>query len=333
MGHVYLAEDPNTSSAVALKLIDIGTDQDSREVVEAEKRGAALHARLCGVDLRVAQIHEVGELDGFFYIVMEYVDGRDLSEVLTEGPLDTRRAVDIAIVLCEVLATAHGFEAALGGEQYHGIVHGDIKPRNIRLTTSGGVKILDFGIAKALSLTRSFTRNVFGSIPYASPERLNTGEVDEASDVWSIGVVLYEMLQGRPYFGDENSARVEHAIRSYSALSASLLEIPMGLRQILGKALAPDPAMRYPSADALRRDLVAFREGKPLSVEAELGMHSNGADPDATRRTVAPSFDDAGDAPTRRTTAPARAAPPHPDPGSVLRSYRSGVLERVVCLA
>ncbi|HWQ53180.1 MAG TPA: serine/threonine-protein kinase [Bryobacteraceae bacterium] len=288
MGRVYLAEDGPGGRRVALKLIDIGTDQDTREVLEAERRGAALQARLSEIDHRVAQVCEAGERDGYFYIAMEYVEGQDLSEIVARGPMPAWRAVAVAIELCEVLAHAHTLDG-------HGIVHGDIKPRNIRITPEGRVKVLDFGIAKALSATRNFTRNQFGSVPYSSPERLNTGEVDAASDLWSVAVVLYEMLQGAPYFRAENNARVEALIRNYEALLPAIEDVPPGLQQILARALAPQPQYRYPTAGEFQADLLAFREGR-LAVA--------GQDPDATRRT-APRLDD--DA-TRRTSPPAPEA-------------------------
>ena len=308
MGRVYLAEEGGHK--VALKLIDLGTDQDSREVLEAERRGAELQDRLSAIDPRVARIYEAGESDGYFYIAMEYVEGQDLSEILTHGALPPPRAVAIAIEICEVLANAHTLTAALNGHEYHGIVHGDIKPRNIRITADGRVKVLDFGIAKALSASRNFTRNQFGSVPYSSPERLNTGEVDAASDLWSIAVVLHEMLAGMPYFRAENIGKLEHSIRTYQAVLPSLEAIPPGLRQILERALAPQPQYRYVTARDLEADLLAWREGR-LAIPAE--------DPDATRRTAPPPGDDA----TRRTApAAAPAAPAAPAARPAARKNR-----------
>lgn len=302
MGRVYLAEDDEAGRKVALKLIDVGTDQDTCEVLEAERRGAALQDRLSEIDPRVAHIYEAGERDGYFYIAMEYVEGQDLSEILARGPLEPQAAVGIAIEICEVLEHAHTLKAALDGHEYFGIVHGDIKPRNIRIMPDGRVKVLDFGIAKALSASRNFTRNQFGSIPYSSPERLNTGEVDAASDLWSVGVVLFEMLAGAPYFRAENIGRLEHLIRGYQAASPGLDTLPAGLRQIVARALAPQPQFRYPRAQDLEADLLAWREGRLAVAEPD-------ADMDATRRTAA-----ADQEATRRTAPPAGAQPPAPAP-------------------
>ena len=126
--------------------------------------------------------------------------GRISPRFWRNAPLGVPFAARIGRDLCDVLHHAHTFSAEIEGHQYHGIVHGDIKPRNIRITPDGQVKVLDFGIAKALSLTRKFTTNQFGSSQYSSPERLNTGDVDIASDLWSVGVVLYEIVTGKPYF-------------------------------------------------------------------------------------------------------------------------------------
>ncbi|MGH9632684.1 MAG: serine/threonine-protein kinase [Bryobacteraceae bacterium] len=311
MGRVYLATDTEQNRPVALKLIDHGSDADSQEVVDAERRGSILQARLGALDPRVTVIYEYGDLDGYFYIAMEFVEGRDLSEVLAEGAIGIPFATRIACDICEVLLHAHNFKATIEGHDYHGIVHGDIKPRNIRVTTEGEIKVLDFGIAKALSLTRKFTHNQFGSIQYSSPERLNTGDVDAASDLWSVGVVLYEMTAGRPYFKAETVPKLEHIVRNYSALQPMPEEWPAGLRAILRKALSPDPALRYASAEAMLLDLHAFREGKAEAAEAAAA-----GDVEATRRTAKPSLapleEDEGR--TRRTlvASPAGAAAPVP---------------------
>ena len=141
-------------------------------------------------------------------------------------------AVDVAFAVAQTLENAHNLEAAIGGKWIQGIVHGDIKPKNIRIDSHANVRVLDFGIAKALSLSRELTRNEFGSVPYASPERLESGEVNAGSDLWSLAVMLYEMVTGlQPYHG-ESTERLERMIRS---------------------GIAPPPAPD-PCPEALRRD-------------------------------------------------------------------------------
>jgi serine/threonine protein kinase len=289
MGRVFEAEDPVGPRRVALKLIYLGTDPDSLQIVSAERLGAELQTRLCAVDKRVTAIYESGEMPRYFYIVMEYVDGRDLSELYAGKGLEPMLAARITQDVLEVLEHAHNFSTTLDGRSIRGVVHGDLKPRNIRLTPTGEVKVLDFGIAKALSLTRNFTHNVFGSMQYCSPERLLTGEVDTGADLWAVGAILYEMLVGRPYFHAENGSKIEHMIRSYDHVLPLPEQLPGSLRNILRRALHPDSHARYQTAAEFARDLQTFRNGQAISAPA---------DEEATRRV--PRNDDA----TKRTSQP-----------------------------
>src|SRR5579863_1424185 len=171
MADVYLAQDSETGSSVALKLIEHANDQDTRDSIAAERRGVELQARLADIDPRVVKVYGSGDVDDYFFVSMEYIDGQDLADLMHRGPLVPSFAVDVAIAVAETLEHAHSLEAAIDGRNCLGIVHGDIKPKNIRIDAHGEVRVLDFGIAKALSLSRRLTRNEFGSVPYASPER------------------------------------------------------------------------------------------------------------------------------------------------------------------
>ena len=137
MGRVFEAEDPVGPRRVALKLIDLGTDPDSLEILSAERLGAELQTRLCAIDKRVTAIYESGEMPRYFYIVMEYVDGRDLSELYVGTGLEPTLAARITQDVLEVLDHAHNFSTTLEGRSIRGVVHGDLKPRNIRLTPGG----------------------------------------------------------------------------------------------------------------------------------------------------------------------------------------------------
>ena len=155
MGRVFLAYDPVLNRQVGLKLIDAGGDRDSNDVVAAERRGATLQDQLAKREAsgRVAQIFDVGDRDGYFYIAMEYIEGEDLSELVARGPLDPQRAVGIALDILDVLVKAHTFQTVIEDRTHRGIIHGDIKPRNIRITEAGQVKVL-----RGLNLKMSFIK-------------------------------------------------------------------------------------------------------------------------------------------------------------------------------
>jgi serine/threonine protein kinase len=317
MGRVFLAYDPMLNRQVGLKLIDAGADRDSIDAVEAERRGATLQDQLAKREPggRVAQIFDVGEREGYFYIAMEYIEGEDLSELVARAPLPPARAVSIALDILDVLVKAHSFQTVIEDRQHRGIIHGDIKPRNIRITPAGQVKVLDFGIAKAVSMTRSITFNQFGSIPYSSPERLQTGDMDARSDVWSVAIVLFEMLTGKPYFHAEASSKLEWLIRNYRTLAPSIATLPRGLREILSRALDPDLNRRFPSAAQFQAALHEWRAvAGPVATTP--------TDPDATRRTAYANTDER----TRRTSAP---APPVIPKKPALRPGVLGELKRV----
>ena len=307
MGRVYLATDTLSNAEVALKLIDLEGGPEQVEIVDAERRGAILQARLCGLDSRIVQVNAYGELNEYYFIEMEYIHGQDLSEVLAKGPLGVPFAARIGADICGVLDVTHTFRGEIDDHSYHGVVHGDIKPRNIRITDAGQVKVLDFGIAKALSLTRRFTRNSFASSQYSSPERLNTGEVDVASDLWSVGVVLFEVVTGQPYFSNDSGEKLDNIIRNYREVRPLPSTIAAPFRAILRKALSPNPERRYTTAAAFASDLHAFLNGKPTVAETETEPVFND---ESTRRTAAPIAPLDDSAPTRRTAAPSPQQPP-----------------------
>jgi predicted Ser/Thr protein kinase len=294
MADVYLANDSEAGREVALKLVEHIADSDTRDVIEAERRGASLQQQLAAIDPRVVRVYEFGDLDGFFFVAMEYIDGQDLAELMRRGPLAVEFATDSAIAVAETLDHAHNLETVSEGRNFQGIVHGDIKPKNIRVDARGNIRVLDFGIAKALSFSRRLTRNEFGSVPYASPERLDSGEVDAQSDLWSLAVMLYEMVTGLQPYQADSTERLERMIRSRIPPPPAPDPCPDSLRRILMKALANDPAVRYRSARDFANELILFRTGGPIEAATV-------QDQDATRRT-APAPRPPDDA-TRRTTA------------------------------
>ena len=262
MTDVYLANDIIENRHVALKVVRTGGDALNRLILEAERRGAAIQKELEAVDPRMVQVYEYGEQDGYFYVAMQYVEGRNLAEVLrSERVIDPVRAATIALELCEQLAKFHSAEAA--------VVHGDIKPSNIHIGRHDTVRLLDFGIAKTLRGDCEATVHNFGSPGYCSPERLARSEVDQHSDLWAVGATLYEMLGGAPPYQAENTRKLEAVIRSKRPPRSLSSSIPRGLRMVVSKSLAPAPAQRYASADAFQSDLQAFLEQRATAAEME----------------------------------------------------------------
>jgi serine/threonine-protein kinase len=340
MADVYLAQDMESGAPVALKVIEHSADPESREVIAAERRGVVLQAQLAAIDPRVVGIYDSGDLDSFFYVAMEYIDGQDLAELLcphagSVKPLTPEFAVDVALAVAETLDHAHTLSVAIDGKDFQGIVHGDIKPRNIRIDSRGEVRVLDFGIAKALSLSRRLTRNEYGSVPYASPERLDLGEVNALSDLWSLAVTLYEMVTGLQPYHSQSTERLERMILSRIPPPPAPDPCPEPLRRILRKALAPAQELRYRTASEFAADLRAFRAGEPIAISDE--------DLDATRRTVREAEETEA---TRRTTPRAEdrevenrqakaPAPQRPVKASATRHSRPsffGYLMRAVAL-
>jgi serine/threonine protein kinase len=315
MALVVLATDTRTGRNVALKLVPIGLSGEARDILEAEQLGAELQRQFSHISTHVPAVYEhLANESGYFLVAMEYLDGENLSDVIARGALPVDRAVTIALELCAFLDAAHNFAPVIDGQPRRSVVHGDLKPQNVRITSSGAVKVLDFGIAKALSLSRKVTRNDFGTRPYLSPERLDDdGDVNEFADLWAVGVMLYEMIRGaRPYEAPDTQ-RLERIIRSRQPPVPLTGRCPDGLAAIAARLLGPTPDVRYESARAIREDLERFRSGQ-RTVAEEQGWPARARDEEATRRTTRANEHTADEA-TRRT----RPVVPPPLPTSALR--------------
>jgi serine/threonine protein kinase len=296
-GSVFLARDTRTQQRVALKLVPHGSDHDALEILAAERWGAELQKQLSHVSPHVPTVFEHGDHESGYYVAMEYLDGENLSTLISRGRLSADRAAGIAIELCRFVEAAHLFETVIGDREFRSVVHGDLTPRNVRITAAGKVKVLDFGIAKALSLSRKVTRNDFGTLWYLSPERLETGVVDEYVDFWAIGVMLFEMVGASRPFQAEDTRRLERLIVARSG-APQLQDCPAGLQSVIAKLLAPTPEDRYASAREIREDLERFRSGQRTQSEQE-GWPNRKSDQPETRRTRAAA--DADEEKTRRT--------------------------------
>jgi eukaryotic-like serine/threonine-protein kinase len=256
MAEVYLARDESLDRLVALKAL---FPEYAREpsFVERFRREAQAAANLNHPN--IVAIYDWGQESGTYFIVMEYVEGRSLRDLIrSEGALDPGQAADITAEIASALAFAHR----------SGVVHRDVKPGNVLLTRSGTVKVTDFGIARAgTSDGLTQTGSVMGTATYFSPEQAQGLAVDGRSDVYSVGVVLYELVCGVAPFIAESPVSVayKHVREEPIPPSQRTAGIPPALEQIIMTALAKDPERRYQSADDLRADLLRFRRGRPLA--------------------------------------------------------------------
>lgn len=325
MAHVFLATDTRSGQRVALRLVPLGYDHEAREILEAERLGAQLQEQFSAICALVPKVFEHGELPDYFYVAMECLDGENLSDVIGRGRVTAERAAGIASELCAFLEAAHAFETTVNGRPLRSLLHGDLKPRNVRVTTSGAVKVLDFGMAKALSLSRKVTRTDFGTLGYMSPERLETGEMDAYADFWALGVILYQMVGGVPPFAAPDTRRLERLITSRRPPPSLDGVCPPALQAIVAKLLAPTPDLRYARATAIREDLQRYltgiethaqREGWPARLDEPPTQRTRSAseENEATRRTR--SDVSATEQATARTTAtiPPANAPAVPPP-------------------
>lgn len=271
MTDVYLAIDTVENRKTALKLVKSSGDSVTKLVLEAERRGAAIQREMHALDPRVVEIYDFGDVDGYFFVAMQYVEGRNLAEVLqAEKAIDPDRAAVIALEICEQLAKFHSWQST--------VVHGDIKPSNIHIGANDTVRLLDFGIAKTLRADHDATAHNFGSPGYCSPERLQRSEVDQQSDLWAVAATLYEMLAGTPLYQAEDTRKLEALIRSRRPPRALPGTVPKPLRLIVSKGLARNEARRYRSAAEFMIDLQAFLGHRPTLAE----MERRGWNPNAT---------------------------------------------------
>src|SRR5579862_428882 len=274
MAEVFRAHDRLLDRPVALKILFPELSVD-RSFVERFRREAQAAANLSHPN--IVPVFDWGEDAGTYFIVMEFVDGRALSSILrTAGPLHPDRAAEIAADVAGALAYAHR----------HGVIHRDVKPGNVLITDEGTVKVTDFGIARAVNTEESLTQTgaVMGTATYFSPEQAEGMGVDTRSDIYSLGVVLFEMVVGRPPFlGDTPVAVASKHVREHPPAPREINPgIPPDLEAIILKCMAKSPEHRYATGDELRVDLMRFREGRAVAAM----LHPTGVNPSVGTTTT-----------------------------------------------
>src|SRR6266480_2290601 len=275
MGDVYLATDITAGRKAALKLLPERFTADAERLKRFQQEA---HAVVALNHPNILTVYEIGQDHSIHYIASELIEGETLRDRLTRGPMQLSEAVDIAIQVASALAAAHNT----------GIVHRDIKPENIMLRQDGYVKVLDFGIAKlaeqevpatiprneALLLVETNLGSILGTVRYMSPEQAYGAPVDKRTDIWSLGVVLYEMLTGHAPFSGETPGEAMSSILEMEPppLTSYVAHTPAELQKIISKTLRKDREERYRSAHELLQALKNLRH--KLEIDAELQRSS-----------------------------------------------------------
>ncbi len=250
MAVVYKARCHRLNRLVAIKILkdDYSQDEEFRRRFHAESQAVAMLSHP-----NIVSVYDVSTSNGADYIVMELIDGITLKQYMEKkGVLNWKETLHFAIQIGKALDHAHS----------RGIVHRDIKPHNVMVLKNGSVKVTDFGIARVMSKSNTLTKEALGSVHYISPEQAKGGRVDSRSDIYSLGVVMYEMMTGRPPYDGESpvAVAIQHINGKPTMPSTLNPNMPGGLEQIIMKAMAQAPNARYATATAMLYDMDEFRK-------------------------------------------------------------------------
>ena len=309
MAVVYKARCHRLNRLVAIKILkdEHAQDEEFRRRFHAESQAVAMLSHP-----NIVSVYDVSSSDDAHYIVMELIDGITLKQYMEKkGILNWKETLHFAIQIAKALEHAHS----------RGIVHRDIKPHNVMVLKNGSVKVADFGIARVMSKSNTLTKEALGSVHYISPEQAKGGRVDSRSDLYSLGVVMYEMITGRPPYDGESpvAVAIQHINGGAKMPSTLNPNIPGGLEQIIMKAMAHDPAGRYANATAMLYDMDEFRKEPAMLFEYntppldEVTRMQHGAAAAERPQTSAP-----------KTTAERVVAGRNEQPGRVVRGGAAG---------
>ncbi len=254
MAVVYKARCHKLNRLVAIKILkdDYIQDEEFRRRFHAESQAVAMFSHP-----NIVSVYDVSTSDAADYIVMELIDGITLKQYMEKkGVLNWKETLHFAIQIGKALDHAHG----------RGVVHRDIKPHNVMVLKNGSVKVADFGIARVMSKSNTLTKEALGSVHYISPEQAKGGRVDSRSDIYSLGVVMYEMMTGRPPYDGESpvAVAIQHINGNVAMPSTLNPNIPGGLEQIIMKAMSKNPADRYAAASHFLADMDEFRKNPAM---------------------------------------------------------------------
>jgi serine/threonine-protein kinase len=277
-GAVYEARDPVIQRSVAIKTCHVADPEVRSRFLQEAQLAGNLHHR------NVTTIYDIGSEGTVLYLVCEFLPGEDLDKLVEHKSLSLIERVEILIGIAYGLAHAHDA----------GVIHRDIKPANVRILPDAAVKIMDFGIAKSMYAERTLTRAglTLGTASYLAPEQVRGNPIDRRTDIFSFGVLAYELVSSRrPFVGSTPAATLDAIVREQPPSLRETPGVPPKLSELVDRALQKNPEDRYPSMDALRRHLISIREELLRTTSRDQKTDDHSLPPTPLSRTRAPRPD------------------------------------------